>query len=183
MAKLVFIAEYDEKLRETLKKKILEAGYTVLDAENGEEAIKDLNVNPVPVAIITATSLPEKDGLDVCKWIRHDHRLSKTPIIVIQDKTTDVKTFRELGVEEFISTPIPFSELSVTLAILAKYGSRSNIPEKKKGPSQGVLALIVLLVAVAFLTFIMLGMGKDKNDKGKTKKSSRINSFLVVAQA
>jgi len=179
MAKLVFIAEHDEKLRETLKKNILEAGYTVLVAENGEEALKDLNVNHVPVAIITATTLPEKSGLEVCQGIRSDHRLSKAPIIVIKDKDTNEAAFRELGVEEFVSKPIPFSELSVTLAILAKYGSRSKIPEKKKGPSQGMLALIVLFVALAFLTFIMLGMGKGKKDKEKTKKRSQVHLPVV----
>ncbi len=171
MAKMIFIAEHDASLRETLVKKISQLGYNVLDAENGDEALKEMNLNPVPGAIITAAAMPEKDGIELCQGVRRDHRLSKAPIIVIRDKTTDVEAFRKLGVEEFVSKPVNFQELSETLAILTRYGSRKNIPGKKKGPSQGMLALIVIAIAVAFLTYCILGMGRE--NKNTEKKSSR----------
>ena len=79
-------------------------GYSVLEAENGEEAVdlffSDKNISLVILDIM----MPKMDGWQVCREIR---QYSQVPIIMLtakSDERDELLGF-ELGVDEYISKP------------------------------------------------------------------------------
>ncbi len=62
------------------------AGFDVLKAKDGAEALKKARQSP-PDLIILDLMLPEVDGLEVCKTLRKEDRTATTPIIMLTAKT------------------------------------------------------------------------------------------------
>jgi CheY-like chemotaxis protein len=157
MAKRVFIIDEDEALINQLTKDFVSAGYEVLSAKNGKEAIEDLNINNVPHLIITETDLPEVSGLEFCKEARRDNRTKKVPIVVNYKKNIYEKPYRDIGVEEFLHKPLNIPELLKLAEILTTYGSRANIPVKPKA-NYNLIAIIFVIIAVLFLIVMIVGV-------------------------
>lgn len=66
---VILIIEDDRELREMLRTALLRKNYTVLEAENGKEALIHLKPG-VTDLIITDLIMPEEDGLEVIMKIR-----------------------------------------------------------------------------------------------------------------
>jgi CheY-like chemotaxis protein len=65
----VLLVEDDKELREMLKMSLLRSGYTVMEAENGKDAI--VHFKPlVTDLVVTDLIMPEEDGLKVVIKLR-----------------------------------------------------------------------------------------------------------------
>ena len=83
-------------------------GYKVRPASNGGEALDAVMQNK-PDLILLDIKMPGMDGFEVCKRLKADSQLKKTPIIFISalGETDDkVKAFRAGGVD-YITKPFP----------------------------------------------------------------------------
>lgn len=74
------------------------AGYTVVTACNGKEAMQVLEDNDIDV-VVSDINMPEIDGLELVRRIRADKRLSDLPVIAVTSLTGDkhVKAGIEAG--------------------------------------------------------------------------------------
>jgi CheY-like chemotaxis protein len=77
--KKILVVEDDESQRLLYRDELTEAGYEVLLAANGKEALKRL-VEAKPDLIILDTIMPEMDGMEVLGRIIGEYR--DTPIIL-----------------------------------------------------------------------------------------------------
>lgn len=94
--KTVLIAE-DTPLFQRLEKDYLEtAGYNVLMAQNGKEALKILKEKDVDV-VVSDIQMPEMDGLELINKIRQDDSLKNMPVIAVTSMTGDLQ--RKAGLE------------------------------------------------------------------------------------
>lgn len=92
MSSRVLIADDDRDAR-VLWSAVAEAeNLTVVEAEDGREAIRALEENPDFALVITDVMMPLVDGYEVLKFIREDERLKHLPVIV----STSDRTTREL---------------------------------------------------------------------------------------
>jgi CheY-like chemotaxis protein len=89
MAPRVLIADDDRDAR-VLWSAVAEAeNLTVVEAEDGREAIRALEENPDFALVITDVMMPLLDGYEVLKFIREDERLKHLPVIIsTSDRTT-----------------------------------------------------------------------------------------------
>ncbi|MGE0131774.1 MAG: PleD family two-component system response regulator [Blastocatellales bacterium] len=89
MSSRVLIADDDRDAR-VLWSAVAEAeNLTVVEAEDGREAMDALNENPDFALVITDVMMPLADGYEVLKFIREDERLKHLPVIVsTSDRTT-----------------------------------------------------------------------------------------------
>lgn len=89
MASRVLIADDDRDAR-VLWSAVAEAeNLTVVEAEDGREAIRALEENPDFALVITDVMMPLLDGYEVLKFIREDERLKHLPVIIsTSDRTT-----------------------------------------------------------------------------------------------
>lgn len=123
----------DEKLvRWALTQKCTEYGYQSFEAENGEEALRVLQSESVD-AILLDVHLPDLSGIEVLEKLKQGGE-SRTIIMMTADpQLDDVKAALRLGAYDFVSKPINFDELNVTLQNALEAGALRSEVESLRG--------------------------------------------------
>jgi two-component system, cell cycle response regulator DivK len=115
----VLIVEDHEDTRFMIKTALQMRGYSVLEAENGEEAIR-IAESERPDLIIMDTSLPRVDGVSATRYLRVCGGLQNVPIILVSG-FTDLGSIRdsfEAGCNSFIAKPFDLDKFNETVARL-----------------------------------------------------------------
>ena len=99
-------------------------GYSVLTAENGQEAINQVLANdPTIDAILMDQSMPVKDGITATKQIREMEAAGtisrRHPIIALTAvvSTQSQTLFKSAGADDFLAKPLSLRKLEETLAM------------------------------------------------------------------
>jgi two-component system cell cycle response regulator DivK len=110
--KTLLLVEDTEDNRFMLRRLLEMEGYRVVEARNGEEAVK-VAQNEKPALILMDLSLPVIDGLAATKRIRRIPELEDVPIIAVS--AHESADFQEkalaAGCNSYITKPIDFAEL------------------------------------------------------------------------
>lgn len=108
----ILLVEDTEDNRFMMRRLLELAGYRVVEATNGEEAVR-LAQSERPHLILMDLSLPVIDGLAATRSIRKLDGLSKIPIIAVS--AHDTSDFQSdalaAGCDSYITKPIDFSQL------------------------------------------------------------------------
>ena len=91
-------------MRKLVKDFLVKAGYDVIEAGDGEQAVDTFYAQKDIALIILDVMMPKMDGWQVCREIRQN---SKVPIIMLTAKSEERDELLgfELGVDEYISKP------------------------------------------------------------------------------
>ncbi len=127
----------DVLINRELLKDIFEKGkYKILEASNGEEAIKLLEINKDKIALVFLDLvMPKKNGLEVMHYMSLNNMINIIPVIMITGEATvesDVKAY-ELGAADIIYKP--FEPAVVTRRaknIIELYQHRNSIENELK---------------------------------------------------
>ena len=101
----VLVVDDESRMRKLIKDFLLQKGYNILEAEDGEEALKTFEENQSKINLILLdVMMPKLDGWSVLRQIRQS---SKIPIIMLtaRGEEQDELFGFELGVDEYISKP------------------------------------------------------------------------------
>ncbi len=92
------------------------ADYTVITAQNGEEALEKLRANPVAM-IISDWMMPVMDGAELCRRVRADRRYSHIPFVMLTAKTTDAAKTESMncGADAYIEKPFSMEYLQACI--------------------------------------------------------------------
>ena len=109
----ILVVDDDSEIREMLRQMLEQAGYDVVDAPNGREAIRLYRREPTDL-IITDIVMPEQDGIEAIIDLRHDFPDIK--IIAISGggrigPEDYLKTAKMLGAHSTISKPFNRREM------------------------------------------------------------------------
>jgi CheY-like chemotaxis protein len=117
----VLLVEDTEDNRFMMRRLLEMTGYRVVEAMNGEEAVK-LAKKESPNLILMDLSLPVIDGLAATRLIRKLPDLESTPIIAVSaHDTSDFQSEAiEAGCNTYVTKPIDYGELEVLIAKLLK---------------------------------------------------------------
>ena len=117
----VLLVEDTEDNRFMMRRLLEMAGYHVIEAMNGEEAVK-LAKTGSPRLILMDLSLPVIDGLAATRLIRKLPELKSVPIIAVSaHDTSDFQSEAiEAGCNSYVTKPIDFNELEELIAQLLK---------------------------------------------------------------
>ena len=117
-AACVLLVEDDPALRRYLEVVLQRAGYAVLSAGDGLEAMKSLLTAHVDV-IVTDALMPNLDGYELCRFVRNSHHLSHLPIILLSALDQKNTTDESEQVNAFLAKPVSPEDLLSTIASLA----------------------------------------------------------------
>jgi CheY-like chemotaxis protein len=99
---LVLVVDDDEMVRR-LVRTVLEADdYKVVDARDGDEALRLLETTKVKVVVLDVM-MPGLDGVEVCRKIDHD--AVKVVMLTARDDPVLEEACREAGADAFLTKP------------------------------------------------------------------------------
>lgn len=111
----VMTVDDSRTMRDMVSFTLKEAGYSVLEAEDGQEALSVLTTQKADV-IITDLNMPKMDGITLIKELRAKPNFSATPILMLTTESDESKKMagREAGATGWIVKPFnPEKLLSV----------------------------------------------------------------------
>jgi DNA-binding response OmpR family regulator len=106
------VVEDDLELVELLRFNLANAGFSVLVAADGGEALKKAR-SSFPDLILLDLMLPELDGFAVCEILRRDSATTAIPIIILTAMSSQLARVAGLGVgaNDFITKPFSLKHL------------------------------------------------------------------------
>ncbi len=112
MRSKILVVDDEPEAVELLEFNLKQAGFDVISAEDGAEALKKAR-SALPSLIVLDLMLPEVDGLEVCKMLRRDQTTARIPIIMLTAKAAEMDRIvgLELGAEDYITKPFSPREL------------------------------------------------------------------------
>ncbi|MBI5748285.1 MAG: response regulator [Nitrospinae bacterium] len=127
----ILIVDDEEDILTLLEYNLEKAGFEVISAKDGPEAI-ELTKKKSPELVILDIMLPSMEGTEVCKVIKRDNTTSHIPIIMLTAKGEEVDRIvgLELGADDYITKP--FSPRELVLRVKA-------VLKRLKGRQEGII--------------------------------------------
>ncbi len=101
--KTILLAEDDKFISKAYSDGLTRAGYSVLLAHDGVEAINNL-IKSKPDLLLLDLIMPEKDGFEVLEEKGKNSELKKIPAIVMSNlgQDSDIKRCKDLGAVDYL---------------------------------------------------------------------------------
>lgn len=120
----ILIAEDEPDIRELVAFTLRFAGYEVVTAANGEEAVQ-MAVKEMPDLALMDVRMPRMTGYDACRAMKSNPELKDIPVVFLSAKgqETEIASGIEAGAEEYLLKPFAPDQLTERVrAILTKFG-------------------------------------------------------------
>jgi len=136
---LVLVTEDDEDTRFVLRTMLGMRGYAVIEAANGEEAVR-LAASALPDLILMDGSLPRLDGLAAARRIRQLGAAGRVPIVFVSGHAEPSfrAGAREVGCDEYLVKPLDFERLRVVVDRHLRGGAGGPSASRPECRNQGV---------------------------------------------
>lgn len=114
--KVILTIDDEDHILELLKYNLEANGYSVIQAETGEDGLEKL-VNSNVDAVILDLMLPNIDGLEVLRRIRTNEKTKKIPVIMLTAKSEEFDKVLglEMGADDYIAKPFGIREMLARL--------------------------------------------------------------------
>jgi two-component system chemotaxis response regulator CheY len=116
MAKRILTIDDSKTIRDMLRLTLLDAGFEVLQAVDGQDGIEVLAKEPVDI-VITDINMPKMDGYGVIRHMRADAAHKSTPVLVLTTESEVEKRnlAREAGATGWMVKPFDPDRLIATI--------------------------------------------------------------------
>lgn len=129
-ANIILVVEDEKALLMGLEENLKEAGYTVLTASNGRQALETAKARK-PDLILLDVMIPEISGFEVCRKLRDSG--SGVPVIMLTARSDEFDKLHgfEMGADDYVTKPFSISELLARVKVILRRGKRvSSLPPR-----------------------------------------------------
>ncbi len=168
----ILVVDDEPDLVDLVRLNLERAGYEVLDASNGREAL-GIAREHLPDLAIVDVMMPEMDGIELVRRLRGDPRLGTMPILVLTARTGEHDELRALtvGADDYVSKPFSMKVL------LARVESLLRRADTRHAPADDELTLGPIVVDLRRHEASLAG-----RPLSLTPTEFRILSALIVAE-
>jgi diguanylate cyclase (GGDEF)-like protein len=121
----ILVVDDDPDIRDVLKLTLTEENYEVLEAADGEEALKIIHAKPLNLVLLDY-KIPKLDGRQVCRLVKKDLLLSHLPIIMVTGKgdINDKVDGIDAGADDYVVKPFEPKELLARIRMILRRTER-----------------------------------------------------------
>ena len=166
----VLVADDDARIRAYLDSTLELAGYEVLHAEDGVEAVRTARER-TPDVVILDVVMPRMDGLEALRRLRDDARTSHLPVLLLTARAqrTDAIEGLDAGADDYITKPFDAEELVARIRAALRRASQQRTRNPLTGlpGNESILADLSLRLAKQqpfALLYVDLDQFKPFND-------------------
>ncbi|MDD2927927.1 MAG: response regulator [Candidatus Omnitrophica bacterium] len=125
MSVKILIVDDDPDIRDVLKLTLSEENYEILEAADGEEALRVIR-SIQPDLILLDYKIPKVDGREVCRRIKKDLLLRHLPIIMVTGKgdISDKVGGIDAGADDYVVKPFEPKELLARIRMILRHTER-----------------------------------------------------------
>ena len=119
MTTKIILADDEERWRMIVRDFLENEGYEILEASDGQQAVRLLHENPDTRLVILDIMMPGLDGISACRELR---TFSDVPVIIVTaagDETTEVAGFN-CGADDFVAKPIKLQPFMARVKAMLK---------------------------------------------------------------
>ena len=108
----ILIADDDADMRMLLATMLESEGYTVMQAENGQEAV-EMARKELPALVMLDIHMPVMDGLKACKEIKSDKVTRTVPVVMltVEGSIHEIQQAISYGAKTYITKPSSKAEI------------------------------------------------------------------------
>jgi PleD family two-component response regulator len=123
----ILIAEDEKDVRTVLRTQLEFAGYTVLEATDGAEAVAMAEAE-APDVILLDVMMPRMDGLEACRQLRRSFTTRHIPILMLTARTemSAKVTGLEGGANDYVTKPYAQEELLLRVRNLIHWSAQQR---------------------------------------------------------
>jgi DNA-binding response OmpR family regulator len=119
----ILIAEDERDIRDLITFTLRFAGYEVVAAANGEEAVT-LALQEIPDLIISDVRMPRMNGYEACEKIKAEEKTKDIPVIFLSAKgqEAEIQTGLNVGAADYLLKPFAPDQLTSRIQeVLARH--------------------------------------------------------------
>ena len=125
----ILIVDDESRMRKLIKDFLMQKNFNIIEAEDGEKALKVYNENKNKIKLILLdVMMPKLDGWSVLRQIRQENKSLPIVMLTARAEEQDELFGFELGVDEYITKPFSPKILVARVEAILK----RSIPEAKE---------------------------------------------------
>lgn len=121
----ILVVEDEESLREPLVYLLEKEGYDVIEAADGDEAIREFKAQ-APDLILLDLMLPKRGGNEVCQIIRQTSNV-RIIMLTAKDSPIDKVVGLEIGADDYVTKPYETPELFARIKAVLRRGVEPQV--------------------------------------------------------
>ena len=130
----ILVVDDERPVRDSLRRALELEGYRVELAEDGEQALERLDLEPPPDAVILDVLMPGADGLEVCRRLRASGMNVPVLMLTARAEIDSRVAGLDAGADDYLPKPFALAELLARLrALLRRIGSGDDDAEVQEG--------------------------------------------------
>src|SRR6478752_2398354 len=134
----ILVAEDDLLTRMTLERSVVQWGYHLVSAADGENARELLRTRTIDVCLLD-WDLPKLNGIELCKWLR-TQTTNQPPYVVLitgNEQPEEIQAGYEAGANDYVTRPCDLRYLRRRIAAVADKLNRQELRlEKSESPGE-----------------------------------------------
>ncbi|MDZ8050705.1 MAG: response regulator [Aulosira sp. ZfuVER01] len=128
-SKVLLIVDDAISLRQTLSLTLQKSGYQVLQAQNGVEALEQLQMHPEIQVVISDLEMPRMNGFELLSHVRHNPSFAEIPIVILTSRSAEKhrQLAESLGATAYLNKPYLEDKLiSIVAELINKQSEQSH---------------------------------------------------------
>jgi DNA-binding response OmpR family regulator len=121
----LLLVEDDQAIARPLRRALEREGFAVEHVEAGEPAIARVGAGGIDLVVLDLT-LPDIDGLDVCRQIRSSHPALPILMLTARREEVDVVVGLDAGADDYVAKPFRVAELVARLRARLRVASDAD---------------------------------------------------------
>ena len=170
-AQKILIVEDEPDIRKLVQYNLTQERFSVLEAEDGEQALKLLQ-REMPSLVILDLMLPGLSGMELCKLLRQRSETAKLPILMLTAKAGEADRIvgLEMGADDYLAKPFSPREMVARVRAILRRSEAKPATEAAPAYEKGSLK-------IDFSTYEVFVRGKPVK---LTLKEFELLRFLVL---